>query len=79
MTKPKSRKKEVDPSLAKAIKDLMVEVMKQHEGEGQPKYSLTDKMKVMDRFIKIEQIRLDVQEDDGGSFFKNQGGQNADE
>jgi hypothetical protein len=72
MTKPKAKSKGVDPKLVKAIKDLMEEVMaKPNEGE-QPAYSLSERCKIIDRMIKIESIRLNVQQDDSaGEFFKN--------
>ena len=70
MTKPKGKQKGVDPALAKAIKDLMVEVTSKPK-EGQKEYSLSEKCKILDRFIKIESIRLNVQQDDSaGEFFK---------
>ena len=35
------------------------------------KSSLTDKMKVIDRFLKMEQIRLKIDDEDWGSGFRD--------
>jgi hypothetical protein len=79
MTKPKGKQKGVDPALAKAIKDLMVEVTSKPK-EGQKEYSLSEKCKILDRFIKIESIRLNVQQDDSaGEFFKQKEDENESE
>lgn len=71
MTKPKGKQKGVDPKLVKAIKDMMDEVMAKPQPGEQPAYSLTERCKVLDRFLKVESIRLHVEQDDSaGEFFK---------
>ena len=42
------------------------------------KYTLTDLMKVTDRALKLEAIRLSVKNDDEGSFFNNPGSDDSD-
>jgi hypothetical protein len=72
MTKPKAKSKGVDPVLVRAIKEMMAEVMEKPKAGENPKYSLTERCKVLDRFLKVESIRLNVQQDDSaGEFFKN--------
>jgi hypothetical protein len=54
-----------------AIKDMVAEVMVKPKAGEKAAFTLSDKCRVLDRFIKIESIRLDVQaDDDSGSFFK---------
>ena len=53
-------------------KDIDAAVEAEKKGvDRQARYSLTDFMKVADRALKLESIRLSVQTDDEGSFFKN--------
>lgn len=79
MTKKKSAQQRINSTLTSALNKLVAEVMKDEdppkEGEQAkaPKYSLTDKMKVLDRMLKHEAIRLKVQENDEGDFFRNRG------
>lgn len=39
----------------------------------EPKYTLTDFMKVMDRVLKLESIRMRSSDDDEGNFFNRKG------
>jgi hypothetical protein len=55
--------KGVNPELEDAISQLLAEVMASTET------SLTDKMKVIDRAINLEKLRLKVSEDEWGSGF----------
>ncbi len=57
------KESKVNPELEKAIKKLMDEVMKD------PQASLTDKVKVIDRAIKFEQMKQKIQDDGMGSGF----------
>lgn len=71
MTKPKDKggPQSVNPKITRAINKLVDEVMKEpKEGETGP--SLTDKMKVLDRALKHEAIRLKIQDSGEGGFFK---------
>jgi hypothetical protein len=43
------------------------------------KYTLTDLMKVTDRALKLEAIRLSVKSNDEGSFFTNPGSDDPDD
>ena len=84
MTKKKMPSKGINRTLTNAINKLVVEVMKDEpeakEGETPkpPKYSLTDKMKVLDRALKHEAIRLKVEDEGEGGFFKPKGADNGD-
>lgn len=87
MTKKKSGGQRINSKLTTALSKLVEEVMKDEpppkEGEAAkpPRYTLTDKMKVLDRMLKHEAIRLKVQENDEGDFFRNRGkgAENGDE
>lgn len=87
MTKKKGGAQRINSTLTSALNKLVAEVMKDEdppkEGETPkaPKYSLTDKMKVLDRMLKHEAIRLKVQENVEGDFFRNRGkgAENGDE
>ncbi len=57
------KESKVNPELEKAIKKLMEEVMKDSSA------SLTDKVKVIDRAIKFEQLKQKIQDDGMGSGF----------
>jgi hypothetical protein len=86
VTKKKTPLKGINPALTRAINKLIDEVMREEkpaelkEGERapEPKYSLTDKMKVLDRALKHEAIRLKVEDDGEGGFFKTKGAENGD-
>jgi hypothetical protein len=71
MTKKQKAKKGIDPKLLKYLKQLMDEVMSETTAEGKVAFSLTDKMKVIDRMIGLEKIRLNIMDDGEGSFFSN--------
>jgi hypothetical protein len=53
----------IDPSLEKAIADLLKEVPINKE------WTLTDKMKILDRALKLEALKLKMTNDDWGSGF----------
>ena len=56
----------INPDLEKAIKGLLKEVMAaNYEG------TLTDKMKVIDRALNLEKIRMKISEDSWGSGFED--------
>jgi hypothetical protein len=57
------KKSGIDPELEKAIKRLLKEVM------SSPDASITDKMKVIDRSIKLEQLKQRMTDDGFGSGF----------
>ncbi len=60
-----SKKKAVgiDPALEKAIATLLTNTMNDAEA------SLTDKMKIIDRSLKLEALKLKVNDDAWGSGF----------
>lgn len=68
MTKPK--KLGVNPKLAKAVSDMLDEVMGKPAAGAEP-FTLTDKCKIIDRFTKLEMIRLKIADDGEGDFFRN--------
>ena len=84
MTKKKVPSKGINRTLTSAINKLVAEVMKDEpkakDGEvaKPPKYTLTDKMKVLDRALKHEAIRLKVEDEGEGGFFKSKGADNGD-
>ena len=53
----------IDPSLEKAIATLLTNTMNDAEA------SLTDKMKIIDRSLKLEALKLKVNDDAWGSGF----------
>ena len=53
----------IDQSLEKAIADLLKEVSTNAE------WTLTDKMKILDRALKLEALKLKMTNDDWGSGF----------
>ena len=53
--------KGIDPVLEKAIAKLLVEVMQDTTA------TITDKMKVIDRSLKLEAIKLKMNSDDWGT------------
>lgn len=67
----KVKKNEVNKKLVKAVTKLLDEVMAEPK-KGKAAASLTDKCKVIDRFTKIEMLRLDIQDSGEGSFFNRQ-------
>ena len=64
MTKP-IKKGGIDPSLEKSIAKLLKEVM------ASAGATITDKMKVIDRALKLEAIKQKMQDDGYGSGFFN--------
>lgn len=57
------KQKGVDPELEKAIQELLKSVM------ADTKASLTDKMKVLDRALKLEQIKQKISDENFGTGF----------
>ena len=61
----------VDPKLEKAIDDLVVKVkLGKKDEEGKP-YSLTDVMKVIDRKLKLEAIKMKADDAGYGAAFED--------
>ncbi len=60
-----SRKKEkgINPELEKHINQLLSAVM------SDPDASITEKMKVVDRALKLEQLKAKISDDEWGSGF----------
>ena len=59
-----ARKKEtngINPDLESAINDMLIQMKTNEE------WSLTDKMKIIDRSLKLEAIKLKMTNDDWGS------------
>jgi len=69
----KPQKKGINPKLVKALNDLLDEVTKRPKPGEEAKYSLTDKVKVLDRVIDLEKLRLGQEDNSEGEFFKNRG------
>lgn len=61
MSKKKDRG--INPELEKAIADLLKQVM------NDPQCSLTDKVKVLDRSLKLEALKAKMSDDEYGSGF----------
>ncbi len=59
------RQKGVNPELEKAVNDLLRTVM------ADPTASLTDKTKVLDRALKLEQIKQKISDEEWGKGFFN--------
>jgi len=55
--------KGINPDLEKAISDLLKVTM------ADPEASLTDKTKVLDRALKLEQLKMKMSDDEWGSGF----------
>lgn len=53
----------INPDLEKAISDLLKTTMLD------PTASLTDKTKILDRALKLEQLKLKISDDEWGSGF----------
>ena len=67
MTAPK--KSRIDPALEKAVSTMLRDVMKD------PNATITDKMKVIDRALKLEAIKQKMTDDGYGTgFFNNDEG-----
>jgi hypothetical protein len=66
----RSKTKGLSPELEKAVADLLKQVM------ADPEASLTDKTKVLDRALKLEQIKQKIADDEWGKgFFNNDEGE----
>lgn len=63
-------KGKVNSKLEKMITDLLKEVNSGKNDDGTAKYSLTDKMKVVDRALKLEALKLKVDDSGYGSGFE---------
>ena len=59
----KKKDKGINPDLEKAISDLLIATM------ADPMASLTDKTKVLDRALKLEQLKMKMSDDEWGSGF----------
>lgn len=59
----KKKKRAVNSDLENSIMELLHEVMNDDEA------SLTDKMKVIDRALKLEQVRLKIEDEEYGTGF----------
>jgi len=59
----KKREKGINPDLEKAISDLLKATMLD------PTASLTDKAKIIDRALKLEQLKAKISDDEWGSGF----------
>jgi hypothetical protein len=59
------RVKGLNPELEEAVSKLLTEVM------NNPAASLTDKTKVLDRALKLEQIKQKISDDEWGKGFYN--------
>ena len=53
----------IDPALEKAIATLLTQTM------NHPTATLTDKMKILDRGLKLEALKMKMQDDAWGSGF----------
>jgi len=60
-----AKEKGINPALEKAIGDLLTQTMKD------PQATLTDKMKVIDRALHLEKVKLKISDDDWGRGFQN--------
>ena len=73
----KEKKDKLSPlgiEIEKTLKATLADMTKDAKlPKEQREYSLTDRMKVMDRALKLEAIRAKM-EDDEGSFFNAAGG-----
>lgn len=68
--------KKIEASLAALLRDIDADLKKTN---GEPRqYSLTDRMKVMDRCLKLESIKARIEEPEG-SFFEAPTGGASDE
>ena len=59
----KKRDKGINPELEKHINQLLSAVM------SDPQASITEKMKVVDRALKLEQLKAKISDDEWGSGF----------
>lgn len=61
--------KGINPELESAIENLLEDM------KSNPDYSLTDKMKILDRALKLEAIKLKVSDDGWGSGLLDEQGE----
>lgn len=59
----KKKEKGINPDLEKAISELLKSTM------TDPMASLTDKAKIIDRALKLEQLKAKINDDEWGSGF----------
>ena len=67
------KSKGINPDLEDAISTLLKSVM------NDPMASLTDKTKVLDRSLKLEAIKLKMQDDEWGAAFNIEDDDNDDD
>jgi len=67
MTKPKSQKGLLD-NLESSLKNLIADMDKKG---CESKYTLTDRMKVYDRVLKLEQLKQGIRGGDDGAGFED--------
>lgn len=60
-----------NPEIEAAMKSLLKDVKSGKDADGKP-YSLTDKMKIMDRVLKWEAIKSKLEGSDWGSEFNRE-------
>ena len=60
---PKKQDKGINPDLEDAINNMLVDMKTNEE------WTLTDKMKILDRALKLEAIKLKMNDDEWGSGF----------
>ena len=63
MTKAKPKERGLNPELERYLNDLMKKAQKD------PDMSLTDRMKIVDRVLKFEQLRIKMTDDGFGTGF----------
>lgn len=61
--------KTLNPDLVNAVNKLLKEVLKDPSDPDKQQYSLTDKMKVLDRALALEKIKQKIEDDSWGSGF----------
>ena len=69
----KKQDKGINPDLEKAISELLKQTM------ADPTATLTDKAKILDRALKLEQLKLKMVDDEYGSGFMGLGDEDEDE
>lgn len=57
------KEKGINPDLERAISELLVLTM------NDPEATLTDKTKILDRALKLEQLKMKMSDDEWGSGF----------
>jgi hypothetical protein len=59
---------EIENTLAALLKEVMAKPKKGADGKIVEQFTLTDKMKVLDRALKLEAIKAKADGDEGGFF-----------